>query len=232
MVRFIAAAAFAILTNRLHAATLSTTGPAAGLTQLTVDQPHGQFSKIGLPGGPLLDFGVIWTDSPQLRITDLHGVGSLHTFVLSPDVQLIAVRPTYAPDVTTQEFAYEYHVNTPYGLLRQQLGPINLPYGAASADGIPEPASAMLATLGIVALAGIVGRPRGGGDFTPRLPTQSIRTRTSMSRLATRRTLFLAPSPTAPTFPALRANVPIEQCPSIPTNRALGACQSARSQCA
>lgn len=158
MYRLIAASVL-LFAAQAQAATLSTTGPSAGLTEVTVDQPYGQFSKAGLTGDTLQSIGsTFWTDAPQVWITDYLGVGSLHTLVLTPDVSLIAVRPTYGPELTTQEFGYEYHINSSHGLLRQELGPINLPYGAASLAAIPEPATALLGLMG----AGVlwVGRRR------------------------------------------------------------------------
>lgn len=160
MLRFIAAASVLLFAVTVNAATLSTTGPATGLTHVVVDQPYGQFTKVGLTGTTLQTWGFdeFWTDAPQVWITDYLGVGSLHTLMLAPEVSLIAVRPTYGPDLTTQEFAYEYQINSGQGFLRQQLGPVNLPYGAASLAVVPEPATALLGVMG----AGVlwVGRRR------------------------------------------------------------------------
>lgn len=157
MLRAITAVALILTASTLNAATLSVNGPAPGLTHIVVDQPYGQLSKVGLPGGSLLDFSDIWTDASQLWLTDLNGVGSLHTIVTSPQVSEIAVR-TYAPEEAFQEFSYEYHINTSHGLLRQELGPITLPYGAASLGAVPEPSTALLGLMG----AGVlwVGRRR------------------------------------------------------------------------
>jgi hypothetical protein len=147
MLRLITAVALFNLAGPLNAATLSVSGPATGLTQVIVDQPYSQFSKVGLTGGALQTWGFneFWTDAPQVWITDNAGIGSLHTLVLAPQVSLIAVRPTYVPEGSVQEFAYEYLI----GGLRQQLGPIYLSYGAASFGAVPEPTTALLSLMGV-----------------------------------------------------------------------------------
>lgn len=151
MVRVAVSFVVALCAVSVQAATLSLSGPASGLTHVVVDQPFGQFTKVGLPGSALQSWSndAFWTDSPQVWITDHLGVGSLHSLDLTPDVSLIAVRPSYVPEGDVQEFAYEYQA----GALRHQVGPLSLPLVAASVAAIPEPTAALLAAFGLLCVA-------------------------------------------------------------------------------